>query len=109
SFLKVVRSSTRREKFFWKSGDLVSMEDFKTGTGRPRMEIGDRTVYEAKKQRSKEAKKGLHRGHRVRREEGYQRPGGKSPKLEKRNLKNGKRAMARWRCRDSSAARPDAP
>jgi len=47
------------------------------------MEMGDRTVYEAKRQRSKEAekqrgkeaKKGLHRGHRVRREEeeGFQR------------------------------------
>jgi len=31
-----VRSSTRREEFFWKSEELVLMEDFKTGTGRPR-------------------------------------------------------------------------
>src|SRR5208283_3058153 len=95
SFLWAVRSSTRRWEFFWKSGDCVLMEDFKTGTGDLgwRLETGQYTRQrskEAKRQRSKEAEKGLHRDHRgrrVRREE-------KNEGREHRDHRGGKRPRA---------------
>jgi len=39
---------------FLEVGDLVLMEDFKTGTGKPRMEIGDDSSIRSKEGRSKE-------------------------------------------------------